>query len=104
MNMKLWEGSLVNIPLPLSHFLSTNAHMFTLTPLYISMIKCKHCDVDAYYRISIEDFNSVDSYSADLCLKCIRAEALRAIRDLPTTKSLKIEPLFSVITPSISST
>jgi hypothetical protein len=104
MNMKLWEGSLVNIPLPLSHFLSTNAHMFTLIPLYISMINCKHCDVDAYYRISIEDFNSVDSYSADLCLKCIRAEALRAIRDLPTTKSLKIEPLFYVITPSISST
>jgi hypothetical protein len=78
--------------------------MFTLTLLYISMINCKHCDVDAYYRISIEDFNSVDSYSADLCLKCIRVEALRAIGDLPTTKSLKIEPLFSVITPSISST
>ena len=68
------------------------------------MINCKHCDVDAYYRIFIEDFNNVDSYSADLCLKCIRAEASRAIRDLPTTKSIKIEPLFSVITPSISST
>jgi hypothetical protein len=28
------------------------------------MINCKHCDVDAT-QISIEDFNNVDSYSAD---------------------------------------
>jgi hypothetical protein len=94
----------VNIPLPLSHLQSTNTHMFTLTPLYIAMINCEHCDVEAYYRISIEDFNSVDSYNADLCTKCVRTEALRAIRDLPATKSLKIEPLFSVLAPSIPST
>lgn len=65
------------------------------------MINCEHCDVEAYYRITIEDFNNVDSYNADLCIKCVRTESLRAIRDLPATKSLRIEPLFSVLTPSI---
>lgn len=92
------------IRLPLGHFLLTNTHMFRLKPLYVSMISCEHCDVEAYYRITIEDFNSVDSYNGDLCIKCVRTEALRAIRDLPATKSLKIEPLFSVLTPSIPST
>jgi hypothetical protein len=35
------------------------------------MIKCVHCDVDAYYRLTIEDFNKADSYKVDLCIKCI---------------------------------
>jgi hypothetical protein len=94
----------VNIRLHPGHFLSTNTHMFTLTPLYVSMINCEHCDVEAYYRITVEDFNSVGSYNADLCIKCVRTEALKAIRDLPATKSLRIEPLFLVLTPSIPST
>ena len=65
------------------------------------MIKCKHCDVDAYYRLTIEDFNSAETYSDDLCIKCIRINASKAIDNFPATKSLKIEPLFSTITTSI---
>jgi hypothetical protein len=64
------------------------------------MIKCEHCEVDAYYRLTIEDFNSAEVYSADLCIKCIRIEAAKAIDDLPATKSLKIEPLLSTLTAS----
>jgi hypothetical protein len=100
---KIKGSTRVNIRLHPGHFLSTNTHMFTLTPLYVSMINCEHCDVEAYYRITVEDFNSVDSYNADLCIKCVRTEALKSIRDLPATKSLRIEPLFLVLTPSIPS-
>lgn len=64
------------------------------------MIRCEHCDVDAYYRLTIEDFNSAEVYSADLCIKCIRIEATKAIGDFPATKSLKIEPLLSNLTAS----
>jgi hypothetical protein len=64
------------------------------------MIRCEHCDVDAYYRLTIEDFNSAEVYSADLCIKCIRIEATKAIDDFPAIKSLKIEPLLSTLTTS----
>jgi hypothetical protein len=64
------------------------------------MIKCKHCDVDAYYRLTIEDFNSAELYNADLCIKCIRIEATKAIDDFPAIKSLKTEPLLSTLTAS----
>ena len=65
------------------------------------MIKCEHCDVDAYYRLSIEDFNSAEVNNTDLCIKCIKLEAFNAISDFPATKFLKIEPLFSTLTASI---
>jgi hypothetical protein len=65
------------------------------------MIKCEHCDVDTYYRLSIEDFNSAEVHIADLCIKCIKIEALKAISDFPAIKSLKIEPIFSTLTASI---
>ena len=65
------------------------------------MIKCDHCDVDSYYRLTIEDFNSAEVHTADLCLKCIKIEASKAIGDFPAIKSLKIEPLFSTLTASI---
>src|SRR5215207_2293002 len=71
---------------------------------YIPMIKCEHCDVDdvdAYYRLTIEDFNSAEVHTADLCIKCIKIEASKAISDFPALKSLKIEPLFSTLTASI---
>jgi hypothetical protein len=55
------------------------------------MIKCEHCDVDAYYRLTVEDFNSA---------KCIGIEAAKAIDDFPSTKSLKIEPLLSTLAAS----
>ena len=61
------------------------------------MIKCVHCDVDAYYRLTIEDFNNADSYSLDLCIKCIKIEAKKIIDDIPAIKSLKIEPVLSVL-------
>ena len=66
------------------------------------MIKCEHCVVDSYYRLTIENFNSADIYTADLCLKCIKVEASKAIEDFPAIKSLKIEPLFSTLTASVS--
>ena len=57
------------------------------------MTKCEHCDVDAHYRLSIEDFNSAEVYSADLCIKCIEIEESKTVGDFPFIKSLKIEPL-----------
>ncbi|MDQ4012640.1 MAG: hypothetical protein M3146_02810 [Thermoproteota archaeon] len=59
------------------------------------MIKCEHCDVDAYYKLSIEDINSAEVYSADLCIKCIEIEESKAVGNFPVTKSLKIEPIFA---------
>ena len=75
--------------------------MFSLA-LFVTkhMIKCEHCDVDAYYRLTIEDFNSAEVDRADLCIKCIKIEALKAIGDIPAIKSLKVEPLFSTLTAS----
>jgi hypothetical protein len=95
----------VNIRLPASHFLSTNRYLFNLTIYQVPMIvKCDHCDVEAYYRFIIEDFNNVDSRSAELCLKCIKAEAWKVIGDFPATRFLKIEPLSSRQSDSISIT
>jgi hypothetical protein len=76
-------------------------HAFPGIICYILMIKYKHCDVDAYHGLTIEDFNSAEVHTADLCLKCIKIEALKAIGDFPTIKSLKIEPLLSTLTASI---
>ena len=64
------------------------------------MVKCEHCDVDAYYKLTIEDFNSVGVFSVDLCMKCVRIEALKAIEDFPATRSLTIEPLCSTLLAS----
>ena len=64
------------------------------------IVKCEHCDVDAYYRLTIEDFNSAEAYSVDLCIKCVRIEALKAIEDFPATRFLKIEPLCSTLQAS----
>ena len=68
------------------------------------IVKCDHCDVEAYYRFIIEDFNNVDSRSVELCLKCIKAEAWKVIGDFPATRFLKIEPLSSRQSDSISIT
>lgn len=64
------------------------------------MMKCEHCDVDAYYRLAIEDFNSAEVSTSDLCIKCIKIEASKAIGNFPATRSLRIEPLFSIVAPS----
>jgi hypothetical protein len=39
--------------------------------------RCKHCDVDAYYTLSIEDFNLDDISVIELC---------------PSVKAFKMEP------------
>lgn len=81
--------------------ISINKHLrFVLSLSHNLMINCEHCDVDAYYRLTIEDFNNTEAYSSDLCIKCIKIEASKAIGDLPAIKSLKIEPLFSMLTTS----
>jgi hypothetical protein len=54
--------------------------------------RCKHCDVDAYYTLSIEDFNSDDISVIDLCLKCAKKELTKIIDDFPSIKALKMEP------------
>jgi hypothetical protein len=55
--------------------------------------RCKHCDVDAYYAISIEDFNSEDISVIELCLKCARNELTKIIDDFPSIKAFKMEPV-----------
>jgi hypothetical protein len=57
------------------------------------MIKCEHCYVDAHYRLSIEDFNSAEVYSANLYIRCIEIEESETVGDFPVTKSLMIQPL-----------
>jgi hypothetical protein len=66
------------------------------------MTKCEHCDVDAHYKLSIEDINSSEVYSVDLCVKCIEIEESKAVGNFPVTKSLKIEPLPATLAGSVS--
>jgi 5S rRNA maturation endonuclease (ribonuclease M5) len=54
--------------------------------------RCKHCDVDAYYTLSIEDFNSDDISVIELCLKCAKKELTKIIDDFPSVKAFKMEP------------
>lgn len=54
--------------------------------------RCKLCDVDAYYTISIEDFNSDGISVIDLCLKCAKKELAKIIQDFPSIKAVKMEP------------
>jgi hypothetical protein len=72
-------------------------HVFFSIVRYIQMIKCEHCDVKAHYRLSIQDFNSAQVYSANLCINCITIEESKIAGDFLVTKSLKIEPLISVL-------
>jgi hypothetical protein len=72
-------------------------HVFFSIVHYIQMIKCEHCDLKAHYRLSIEDFNSAQVHSADLCIDCITIEESKIAGDFLVTKSLKIEPILSVL-------
>ena len=54
--------------------------------------RCKHCDVDAYYTISMEDFNSDGISVIELCLKCAKKELTKIIDDFPSIKAFKMEP------------
>ena len=54
--------------------------------------RCTHCDVDAYYTLSIEDFNSDDISVIELCLKCAKRELTKIIDDFPPIKAFKMEP------------
>jgi hypothetical protein len=57
------------------------------------MRMCEHCDVDAYYDLTIEDFNDAESVCSSLCTKCVKIEMKRIIDMFPAVKSLKIEPI-----------
>ena len=59
------------------------------------MIRCEHCDVDAYYNLTIEDFNDTESMCTSLCIKCVKIEMKKIIDSFPAVKSLKIEPIKS---------
>ncbi len=57
------------------------------------MIRCEHCDVDAYYNMSIEDFNDSESVCNSLCMKCVKIEMRKIIDSFPAIKSLMVEPI-----------
>jgi hypothetical protein len=59
------------------------------------MIQCNHCDVDAYYKLTIEDFNDIEPTCMSLCIKCVKIEMKKIIDSFPALKSLKIEPILS---------
>ena len=67
------------------------------------MIRCEHCDVDAYYNLSIEDFNDAESVCSNLCMKCVKIEMNNIIDRFPAVKSLKIEPIIHPLLNSLSS-
>lgn len=61
------------------------------------IVKCVHCDVEAYYRFIIEDFNNVGSHSDELCLKCIKAEAWKVSSDkIPKNRALSFRQSDSI--------
>jgi hypothetical protein len=80
-----------------SFTINKRIHVFLSINCYILMIKCEHCDLEAHYRLSIEDFNSAEVYSADLCIRCIEIEESMTVGNFPVTKSFKIEPLVSAL-------
>jgi hypothetical protein len=57
------------------------------------MRMCEHCDVDAYYKLTIEDLNDPESVSSSLWTKCVKIEMKKIIDRFPAVKSLKIEPI-----------
>jgi hypothetical protein len=59
------------------------------------MIQCEHCNVDAYYNLTIEDFNDSQLVCTSLCIKCVKIETKKIIDSFPAVKSLKIEPILS---------
>ncbi len=58
------------------------------------MIRCKHCNVDACYNMTIEDLDS-ELVCTSLCIKCVKIETKKIIDSFSAVKSLKIEPLLS---------
>ena len=54
---------------------------------------CEHCQVEAYYNLSIEDFNDTALICLNLCTKCVKMEMKKFIDSLPAVKSFKIEPI-----------
>ena len=61
-------------------------------------ITCKHCHVDAYYKLAIEYFNDSEMLTMYLCIKCVKIESKKAVDDIPAIRSLKVDP---IIHPSI---
>jgi hypothetical protein len=69
-----------------SFTINKRIHVSLSINCYILMIKCEHCDLDAHYKLSIEDFNLAEEYSADLCIKCIENEESKTVGNFPVTK------------------
>jgi hypothetical protein len=66
--------------------------------MIMMIMKCAHCDVDAYYRLTVDDFNQSHPYEVELCIKCIKTESKKIIEEFPAIKSLRVEPVLSVLT------
>jgi hypothetical protein len=66
--------------------------------MIMMIMKCAHCDVDAYYRLTVDDFNQSRPYEVELCIKCIKTESKKIIEEFPAIKSLRVEPVLSVLT------
>jgi hypothetical protein len=70
--------------------------------MILMTMKCAHCDVDAYYRLTVEEFNQSGPYQIDLCIKCIKTESKKTIEEFPAIKSLRIDPVLSLLTATIT--
>jgi len=57
------------------------------------VLKCEHCDVDAYYKLTIEYFNDSENPVTYVCIKCVRMETKKVVDDFPAIRSLKVEPI-----------
>jgi hypothetical protein len=66
------------------------------------IMKCAHCDIDAYYRLTVDEFNQSGPYKVYLCIKCIRTETEKTIEEFPGIKSLRIEPVLSALITTIT--
>jgi hypothetical protein len=72
--------------------------MMMTTMIMMMMMKCAHCGVDAYYRLTVDEFNQSRPYKVELCIKCIKIESKKIIEEFPAIKSLRVEPVLSVLT------
>ncbi len=56
-------------------------------------VTCEHCDVDAYYKLTIEYFNDCEILTTYLCIKCVKIESKKVVDDFPSIRSLRVEPI-----------
>ena len=68
------------------------------------ILTCKHCNVDAYYKLATEYFNDSEMLTKYLCIKCVKIETKKVVDDFPAIRSLKVEPMMhpAILTRSIA--